>query len=191
VAKLKTPKSEQHDDDVPVIRGLAGLSPLELRLLSHKEEQDDGKLVRTTTEKSRAAKSSPQRKKDDDEVPIITGTKDANNPSRQEARAGKANAGGCMDSCLVKATPMNYVKTGNLGHARLLLLTMNRIFLLIKISHTYNAYKKDHESWHLSFFVNTLKFRVAVISAKNNKRQRRKRQSVTAKREKSQTSKVS
>jgi len=32
---------------------------------------------------------------------------------------------------------------------------------------------------------------VAVISAKNNKRQRRKRQSVTAKREKSQTPKVS
>jgi len=33
--------------------------------------------------------------------------------------------------------------------------------------------------------------RVAVISAKNHKRQRRKRQSVTAKREKSQTPKVS
>jgi len=32
--------------------------------------------------------------------------------------------------------------------------------------------------------------RVAVISAKNHKRQRRKRQSVTAKREKSQTPKV-
>ena len=32
--------------------------------------------------------------------------------------------------------------------------------------------------------------RVAVISAKNYKRQRRKRQSVTAKREKSQTPKV-
>ena len=35
-----------------------------------------------------------------------------------------------------------------------------------------------------------LRFRVAVISAKNYKRQRRKRQSVTAKREKSQTPKV-
>jgi len=34
------------------------------------------------------------------------------------------------------------------------------------------------------------KKRVAVISAKNPKRQRRKRQSVTAKREKSQTPKV-
>jgi len=34
------------------------------------------------------------------------------------------------------------------------------------------------------------KFWVAVISAKNHKRQRRKRQSVTAKREKSQTPKV-
>jgi len=34
------------------------------------------------------------------------------------------------------------------------------------------------------------KVRVAVISAKNHKRQRRKRQSVTAKREKSQTPKV-
>ena len=33
-------------------------------------------------------------------------------------------------------------------------------------------------------------FRVAVISAKNHKRQRRKRQSVTAKQEKSQTQKV-
>jgi len=33
-------------------------------------------------------------------------------------------------------------------------------------------------------------YRVAVISAKNHKRQRRKRQSVTAKREKSQTPKV-
>ena len=33
-------------------------------------------------------------------------------------------------------------------------------------------------------------FRVAVISAKNHKRKRRKRQSVTAKREKSQTPKV-
>jgi len=32
--------------------------------------------------------------------------------------------------------------------------------------------------------------RIAVISAKNHKRQRRKRQSVTAKREKSQTPKV-
>jgi len=32
--------------------------------------------------------------------------------------------------------------------------------------------------------------RVAVVSAKNHKRQRRKRQSVTAKREKSQTPKV-
>jgi len=32
--------------------------------------------------------------------------------------------------------------------------------------------------------------RVAVISAKNHKRQRRKRQSVTARREKSQTPKV-
>jgi len=32
--------------------------------------------------------------------------------------------------------------------------------------------------------------KVAVISAKNHKRQRRKRQSVTAKREKSQTPKV-
>jgi len=32
--------------------------------------------------------------------------------------------------------------------------------------------------------------RVAVISAKNHKRQRRKRQSVTAKREKSQTPKI-
>jgi len=35
------------------------------------------------------------------------------------------------------------------------------------------------------------KCRGAVISAKNHKRQRRKRQSVTAKREKSQTPKVS
>jgi len=35
-----------------------------------------------------------------------------------------------------------------------------------------------------------LNIRVAVISAKNRKRQRRKRQSVTAKREKSQTPKV-
>jgi len=35
-----------------------------------------------------------------------------------------------------------------------------------------------------------LNFRVAVISAKNHKRQRRKRQSVTAKRKKSQTPKV-
>jgi len=35
-----------------------------------------------------------------------------------------------------------------------------------------------------------LRFRVAVISAKNHKRQPRKRQSVTAKREKSQTPKV-
>jgi len=35
-----------------------------------------------------------------------------------------------------------------------------------------------------------LHFRVAVISAKNHKRQRRKRRSVTAKREKSQTPKV-
>ena len=34
-----------------------------------------------------------------------------------------------------------------------------------------------------------LKIRVAVISAKNHKRQRRKRQSITAKREKSQTPK--
>jgi len=34
------------------------------------------------------------------------------------------------------------------------------------------------------------KKRVAVISAKNHKRQRRKRQSVTAKREKSQTPKA-
>jgi len=34
------------------------------------------------------------------------------------------------------------------------------------------------------------KNQVAVISAKNHKRQRRKRQSVTAKREKSQTPKV-
>jgi len=33
-------------------------------------------------------------------------------------------------------------------------------------------------------------YRVAVISAKKHKRQRRKRQSVTAKREKSQTPKV-
>ena len=37
---------------------------------------------------------------------------------------------------------------------------------------------------------NTSFERVAVISAKNHKRQRRKRQSVTAKREKSQTPKV-
>ena len=36
----------------------------------------------------------------------------------------------------------------------------------------------------------TINMRVAVISAKNHKRQRRKRQSVTAKREKSQTPKV-
>jgi len=36
----------------------------------------------------------------------------------------------------------------------------------------------------------TRKFRLAVISAKNHKRQRRKRQPVTAKREKSQTPKV-
>ena len=36
----------------------------------------------------------------------------------------------------------------------------------------------------------TSTIRVAVISAKNHKRQRRKRQSVTAKREKSQTPKV-
>jgi len=36
----------------------------------------------------------------------------------------------------------------------------------------------------------TLHYRVAVISAKNHKRQRRKRQSVTAKRGKSQTPKV-
>ena len=35
-----------------------------------------------------------------------------------------------------------------------------------------------------------LTLRVAVISAKNHKRQRRKRQSVAAKREKSQTPKV-
>jgi len=39
----------------------------------------------------------------------------------------------------------------------------------------------------LIFVLNT---RVAVISAKNHKRQRRKRQPVTAKREKSQTPKV-
>jgi len=42
-------------------------------------------------------------------------------------------------------------------------------------THTYGEYKNG---------------RVAVISAKNHKRQRRKRQSVTAKREKSQTPKV-
>ena len=35
-----------------------------------------------------------------------------------------------------------------------------------------------------------IQYRVAVISAKNHKRQRRKRQSVTAKRGKSQTPKV-
>jgi len=38
-------------------------------------------------------------------------------------------------------------------------------------------------------FENSAQCRVAVISAKNHKRQRRKRQSVTAKREKSQTPK--
>jgi len=38
--------------------------------------------------------------------------------------------------------------------------------------------------------VSTKKFWIAVMSAKNHKRQRRKRQSVTAKREKSQTPKV-
>ena len=41
----------------------------------------------------------------------------------------------------------------------------------------------------LVFFAGLI-FRVAVISVKNHKRQRRKRQSVTAKREKSQTPKV-
>jgi len=41
-----------------------------------------------------------------------------------------------------------------------------------------------------SFFFLFLFFWVAVISAKNQKCQRRKRQSVTAKREKSQTPKV-
>jgi len=39
-------------------------------------------------------------------------------------------------------------------------------------------------------FWGILKFGIAVISAKNHKRQRRKRQSITAKREKSQTPKV-
>jgi len=45
---------------------------------------------------------------------------------------------------------------------------------------------------HMEFpydYLNVIE-RVAVISAKNHKRQRRKRQSVTAKREKSQTPKV-
>jgi len=40
------------------------------------------------------------------------------------------------------------------------------------------------------YTLKVLKIGVAVISAKNHKRQRRKRQSVTAKREKSQTPKV-
>jgi len=49
------------------------------------------------------------------------------------------------------------------------------------------ATKKYSTDWTYSVSEN---FRVAVISAKNLKRQRRKRQSVTAKREKSQTPKV-
>ena len=51
--------------------------------------------------------------------------------------------------------------------------------------------------WHGRFWISAPDFkflyiseRVAVMSAKNHKRQRRKRQSVTAKREKSQTPKV-
>jgi len=51
------------------------------------------------------------------------------------------------------------------------------------------------EHWHHPYSyiyskLGKLRFRVAVISAKNHERQRRKRQSVTAKREKSQTPKV-
>ena len=45
-------------------------------------------------------------------------------------------------------------------------------------------------SFHQTFEFQPTFFWVAVISAKNHKRQRRKRQSVTAKREKSQTPKV-
>ena len=47
-----------------------------------------------------------------------------------------------------------------------------------------------HSGQFFSFWRRTRWRRVAVISAKNHKRQRRKRQSVTAKREKSQTPKV-
>ena len=47
-----------------------------------------------------------------------------------------------------------------------------------------------HIKWKVTWTHGTQPNRVAVISAKNHKRQRRKRQSVTAKREKSQTPKV-
>ena len=53
-------------------------------------------------------------------------------------------------------------------------------------AHFFFKVWRNHEDAGLFFGF----FRVAVISAKNHERQRRKRQSVTAKREKSQTPKV-
>jgi len=69
---------------------------------------------------------------------------------------------------------------------------------LLKFRRTKKTGKrKDHRSSQKQFHPNSWRrkaacrnFRVAVISAKNQKRQRRNRQSVTAKREKSQTPKV-
>ena len=54
--------------------------------------------------------------------------------------------------------------------------------------HALSIYPTEHLKC-IQEFLRALKW-VAVISAKNHKRQRRKRQSVTAKREKSQTPKV-
>jgi len=48
----------------------------------------------------------------------------------------------------------------------------------------------ERRTKHQIYAVSCYLLRTAVISAKNHKRQRRKRQSVTAKREKSQTPKV-
>jgi len=58
-----------------------------------------------------------------------------------------------------------------------------------KTGHTVETPKQNPPA-RLAFKSPSVFFRVAVISAKKHKRQRRKRQSVTAKREKSRTPKV-
>jgi len=62
-------------------------------------------------------------------------------------------------------------------------------FFLVKIALVRTEKFASGRTPELESF-QTWKFWVAVISAKNHKRQRRKRQSVTAKREKSQTPKL-
>ena len=58
------------------------------------------------------------------------------------------------------------------------------------LSDSDHSTKVAPATWTRNFVVAMSPFRVAVISAKKHKRQRRKRQSVTAKREKSQTPNV-